>query len=157
MVKSPWQECHREWAMTHKHKQHMGLIRGNLSQLVQLLVLQSWSPKRKPVFTSGLIAVVGNYSFAFHEWNERYCSSWYLNTKLPQITETTRRIIFHPDPKSALARVWLQQRSSFEAAAEAVLLCLCDSSIRGVCHLAIIQSHLKCSPLGSNTTLGSNK
>lgn len=45
-------------------------------------------------------------------------------------------------------------RRFFEATAQAPAVSPCDSSIRGVCHTTIIQSHLKCSPLGSNTHFG---
>lgn len=59
-------------------------------------------------------------------------------------------------PRAAQATAW-EGRRFFEATAQAPVQSPCDSSIRGVCHTTIIQSHLKCSPLGSNTTLGSNK
>lgn len=74
------------------------------------------------------------------------------NIPIPPTPPPLKRVTLHPGPEPHKRSLAVEEL--LEAPA---LACLCDSSIRGVCYTAIIQSHLKCSPLGSNTTLGSNR
>ncbi|KAL1785884.1 hypothetical protein HispidOSU_010276, partial [Sigmodon hispidus] len=77
------------------------------------------------------------------------------NTTHLNTPDATRRLAFPPGPKqhSTSQPVGLLLKAAVQAASWWYLR---ENSTGRVCHTAIIQSHLKCSPLGSNTTLGSN-
>lgn len=133
-------------------------MKGSTESLIGLLSIAPILGNTPNILTKHPISIFGFgivvfYSLISPASNESGRFSWHVRIISPTVTNVAERITSILNSTS----VSLAVESFFEATAQAALQCLCDSSIGGVCHTAIIQSHLKCSPLGSNTTLGSNK